>query len=65
MSPELPIAMSITQFAQSSWLLPGRMLLDPISLKRVVELTFVKSRGLNRKISLRPEVSHFPRCEVT
>jgi hypothetical protein len=31
----------------------------------VVELTFVKSRGLNRKISLRPEVSHFPRCEVT
>lgn len=40
------------------------MPLDPISLKRVVELTFVKSRGLNRKNSLGLRVSHSPRCEV-
>lgn len=44
MSPALPMAISMTHRAQSSWISVGGMLLEPVSLKRLSELNLVKSR---------------------
>ena len=45
MSPAFRMATSITHRAQSSWISVGGILLDPMSLNRLSELNFVKSRS--------------------